>query len=155
MVREVTLAVQSVLCRAHLPSLGQGLSAHSSMLCQQHRGSPRTIPAALGPAAGPLPGPQSWVATNPAARVLATHSSTVRGSEAGSILNKELRKSRGLCWHEQVLPFFKMVFPRAHAMISLMSIYTQNLPVCKAPARSSGTLSTILYVQNQGPQIPA
>lgn len=154
MVREVTLAVQSVLCKAHMPNPSQGPSAHSHTLCPQHKGSPRTVQTVLGPAAGPLPTLPSWVAADPAARVLTTHSSAVIGSEAGSVL-KELRNFiRGLCWHEEVLPFLKMVFPRAHAMIRLMSTYTQNLPVCKAPAGSSGTLSTALSAQHQGPQIP-
>ena len=116
MVREVPLAVQSILCRAHLPGPGRGLSARSSMQC---RGSPGPSERCwdLWRVLSPLQ-PPGWQQTlQPGSWPM--HSSAVRGSEAGSILNKGLRNSRGLHWHEEVLPVLKTVFPGAHAMIRL------------------------------------
>lgn len=73
MVREVTLTVQSVLHRAHLPSPSPPPAAT--------QGPPQDPQSSAGPPAGP-PGVQQTPA-----RGLATHGSTVMGSEAGSILN--------------------------------------------------------------------
>lgn len=93
----------------------------------------------LEPATGPVPTP-------------------LPGQQEGPLLSEnqrqelELRISiRSLHWHEKVLPLWKTLLPRAHAMVTSglmsMSTQTQDLLVCKAPAGSSGTLSTVLFAQ--------
>lgn len=138
MVREVTLAVQSVPYRAHLP--GPGPSARSRTLCQWRRGSPRTPQAVLGPAAGPLPLHPPGVAADPAAGVLATHSPAAIGSEAGPILNQSVKE---LHWRPALARGPSIpengVSQGTCCSKTLMFPYTQNLPVCEAPAGNSGT----------------
>lgn len=121
MVREVTLAVQSVLCRAHLLSPGQGCLPAAER-CASSAGAPpgpseqcwdlRLVLSLLQP-----PGwqqtlqPWSWPHTAPLSE----------DQKQDRSLNKELENFiEGLHWHEEGLPFLKTVFPRAHAVIRLL-----------------------------------
>lgn len=113
MAREVTLAVQSTLCRAHLP-----IPSSAGLLGSQELG--------VG-AAFPLP----------MARVLAMQSSPVRRSEGVSVLSrvKELHQT-----HENP-SISESSSPQGTCCgQTFVSIHIQNLLVCRVTDRSSGTL---------------
>lgn len=123
MAREVTLAVQSTLCRAHLP-----IPSSAGLL-----GS-----GELGDGAGFL---------LPMARVLAMHSSAVRGSEGVSLFSrvKELHQT-----HENPAISESSSAHRAHAVVRLLCPYTCRIcwPV------ESQTEAQGHSAQHQRPQIP-
>lgn len=117
MAREVTLAVQSTLHRAHLPIPSQGLPAPSSA------GLPG--PAELGDGAGPCPSP--WPCR------------AVRRSEGVSVLSrvKELHQTPALTFLIQQSPGHMCCAK------SFVSTHIQNLLVCRVTDRSSGTLRVL------------
>lgn len=110
-----TLTAPSVLGTAQCPAEGC-LPTQRAVPATQ--GLPRTLQVVPGLASGPLWMPQtmqlwSWPCTD-------------QLSEEQDLFS-ELRNSiRGLCWHEDLLPLLKMLFPRACAVIGPFCAHTHR-----------------------------